>query len=257
MANCPDSLPIPEIGDSVALLHLKLVALEKVVHARKSIAVVTQFAATPVQQRDATKNAVKQMTPNELQWWQAYTENRFQLPNIDWPRDIGIAPTSTKPLRLARRRAEALNYLYKTDQAKPGHSVWFVEKQPEYLPLVKAMARVIGAERHLLGGQCTMNATQMTDLQTINCILSISGRILEANKGYCIPSGIGQAQQVLGSQREQLRTLLRGGEKKRKVSLQLNASTKRQPYAAMANRSGDPACRISSLDSDLAFHSAY
>lgn len=214
-ANCPDSLPIPETGDSVALLCSELIPLERVIRDKKSIAVATKFAAVPLQQRDATKNAVKQMSSAESQCWQAYAEKRFQLPKIDWSCDVGIVPTSTRPLRVARRRAEALNYLYETDQATPGHSVWFVEKQLPYLPLVKAMARVIGAERDLLGGHCTLNATQMADLQTINKILSISGSIIETNKKDVLPPGLGQAQQVLGCQREQLRLLLRGVKAKR------------------------------------------
>lgn len=218
MANRPESLPIPEIGDSIALLNDKMVALGKVVDTRKSIAVVTEFAAVPVQRRDATKNAAKQMTPNELEWWQAYVENRFQLPKIDWSCDVGVAPIASKPLRLARRRAEALNYLYRTDQAEPGHSVRFVQEQPAYLPLLKAMVRVIGAERDLYGGQCTMSALQMADLQIINRILSLSGMILKANKRGSIPTGIGHTQRVLGSQRVQLQLLLRDG-KKRKVPL--------------------------------------
>jgi hypothetical protein len=220
MANCSIMLRVPEIGDSTAILHSKLVALGEAVHAGKSIAVVTKFVAVPLQSMDALKNVIKQMTPSELVWWQAYTENRFQLPKVDWSCDFSVAPTSTKALRMARRRSEALNYLYKTDQARPEHSVWFVEEHSTYLPLVKAMVRVIGAERDLLGGQCTMDATQWADLQTINRILSTSGRILEANKGRFLLPGIGHAQQVLGSRREQLR-LLRGVEgrvRKRKVS---------------------------------------
>ncbi len=69
------------------------------------------------------------------------------------------------------------------------------------------MARVIGAERDLLGGQSSMTAMQWADLQTINKVLSVSGQIVEANKGSALLSEIGRAQQVLGAQREKLRSL--------------------------------------------------
>ncbi len=127
MASIPKSHPIPKRGHSIKLLHSNLATLAKVIQSGESIAVATNFAAVPLQERDATANAVKQMTPNELTYWQAYIENQFELPNINWQSDIREAPTSKEPLRTARRRAEALNYLYKTDQATPGHSVWFVE----------------------------------------------------------------------------------------------------------------------------------
>jgi hypothetical protein len=214
--DCPKSLQIPAIGDSVALLQSKLIALGKAVQAGQSIAVATRFAAVPLQQRNATENAVKQMPPDELEWWQAYNDNRCQLPEINWVCDHDMIPISPRPLRTARRRAEALNYLYKTDQAKPGHSVWFTKNQLIYLPLVKAMARIIGAERDLLGGQCTLSAIQLADLQSLNGILSTSGRILKANRSKIFPSDIGQAQRILGSQREELRSLLEVGRRNEK-----------------------------------------
>lgn len=60
--------------------------------------------------------------------------------------------TSSNPLKVATRRAEALNCLYGTDKAQPDHSVLFTKYELPRLPLVKAMARSIGAERYLVGG---------------------------------------------------------------------------------------------------------
>jgi hypothetical protein len=214
--DCSDSLPIPKMGDSAVLLNSKLTALVEAVLSGQSITLATKFAAVEFQERSATEKAINEMHPREHDWWQAYIGNRCQLPTINWSLDHDTIPTSPKSLRVARRRAEALNYLYKTDQASPGHSVWFTANHPEYLPLVKAMARVIGAERNLLGGQSTLNATQLADLQSINRILSISGQILEDNGRDLLSSEIGKAQRILGAQRESLRSLLRGREMKRK-----------------------------------------
>lgn len=216
--DCSFSLPIPRVGDPAALLHSKLTALAEAVVGGQSIALATKFAAVDIQERNATKNAVNQMSPVEHNCWQAYIENRLQLPSINWSCDHDTIPTSVKPLRKARRRAEALNYLYKTNLAGPGHSVWFMANYPKYLPLVQAMARVIGADRNLLGGQCTMNATQLADLQSINRILSISGQILAENGSDIFSSNIAEAQRILGAEREKLRSLLGGREKKRKES---------------------------------------
>jgi hypothetical protein len=76
-------------------------------------------------------------------------------------------PTSAKPLKTARRRAEALNRLYETDRAHEGHVVWITKNNIGLLHLVQAMARVIGEERNLVGGCGGWSATQLADLQSI------------------------------------------------------------------------------------------
>lgn len=52
-----------------------------------------------------------------------------------------------------------------------------------HLPLIQAVARIIGAERNLLGGQCALNVTQSADLQTADRILSVSSKILKDSGG--------------------------------------------------------------------------
>ncbi|WEW56612.1 hypothetical protein PRK78_002060 [Emydomyces testavorans] len=91
-----------------------------------------------------------------------------------------------------------------------------VYEETVYLWLVKAMARIIGAERHLVGGQYALNATQLADLQTINRILSISTEILKKSRKDPLSAIISSAQRVLGSQREMLRQMLANNGRKRK-----------------------------------------
>lgn len=83
--------------------------------------------------------------------------------------------------RLHVSRAEALNRLYKTDEALPFHPVWFTKHHLVCLPLAKAMARVIGAERDLIGGG-VWTSTQLADLQSINNILTITAQIVKGGK---------------------------------------------------------------------------
>ena len=52
------------------------------------------------------------------------------------------------------------------------------------------MARVIKAKRNFLGRQYALNAIQITDLQLINKILSISGQILGESKHNAISAVI-------------------------------------------------------------------
>ncbi|KAF2191915.1 hypothetical protein K469DRAFT_696005 [Zopfia rhizophila CBS 207.26] len=214
--NYSNGLPIPQRGDSVAVLQRKLTALAEAVCRGQSVALVTNYAASTIQERDTIGKAVAEMPLRELEAWSLYTEGKYPLPKVDWNASRYPAPTSTKPLRIARRRAEALNRLYKTEKAGPGHSVWFTENELVHLPLVKAMARVIGAERNLLGGQCTLNAIQIAELQSINKILSVSSQILGESERTAMSAAISSAQRVLGAQRNMLQDILRSNGRKRK-----------------------------------------
>jgi hypothetical protein len=205
-----DRLPIPEIGDSIDVLQRKLTALAGVVRRGQSIAVATSYAASTIQERDPVKIAVSEMPPLEFEAWDLYAEGKYSMPKIDWDNSRDPVPTSAKPLRTARRRAEALNRLYQTDIADPSHAVWFTKNEAFYLPLVKAMARVIGAERNLLGGQGALDATQIADLQSINEILSVSAQVSHGMARNAASQAIASAQHILGSHRDMLRGI-KGG----------------------------------------------
>jgi hypothetical protein len=85
-----------------------------------------------------------------------------------------------------------------------------------HLPLVKAIARIIGAERDLLGGQSSLNATQIADLQSINEILAMSAQILAESGRNSVSARITTPQRLLASRRDELRRMLRGNTRKRK-----------------------------------------
>lgn len=214
-------LSIPDRNDSIFVLHRKLTALAEAVRRGQSVAYVTNYTASTAQERDTTKKAVAEMPLQERQVWDVYAQGTYKLPKIDWNTSREPAPTSTKPLRVARRRAEALNRLYGSEKADPEPSVWFTKNESAHLPLVKAMARVIGAERNSLGGQCGLNAMQFADLQSINEILSISGRIVEKSGRNPMSAAISAAQQTLGFQRSMLQQTLGGNGKKRKRDSQV------------------------------------
>jgi len=78
------------------------------------------------------------------------------------------------------------------------------------------MARIIGAERNLLGGQNALNATQLADLQTINRILSVSSEISKDSGGDPLSVGILSAKRFLKAERDVLQEMLASHMKKRK-----------------------------------------
>jgi hypothetical protein len=114
----------------------------------------------------------------EHQYWEAFLRGSIRLPDIDWSVNSEDEPTSRKSLKTACRRAEALKRLYETDQARPSHSVWFVKNHIEYLPLVKAMARVIGMERQMgFERGSRADALDLADLHTTRSVISTSLKI--------------------------------------------------------------------------------
>ena len=211
-----DYLQIPQSEDSIADIARKLTALADAVRHGQSISAATKYVASLTQKREPLDSAITEMTGPEYRAWSHFSAGKYPLPEIDWDSCRDSAPTSTKPLRIAHRRAEALNRLYNTEKAGPSHSVWFSKHELVHLPLVKAMARIIGAERNLLGGQNALNATQVADLQTINKILSVSTEILKSSRGKQISTEIASAQRILGSERDTLREKLAGNGRKRK-----------------------------------------
>lgn len=221
--NTPTILPIPRSEDTLPTLRSKLTAIAQVISSGHSIAVATGYAASTHQSPNALRKAVNEMHPLERFAWNAFEEGTIILPAMNWTTNLDPTPTplSPKPLRVARRRAEALNRIYKTNEALPAHVTWFTQNHLGCLPLVKAMARVIGAERDLIGGG-TWTATQLADLQSINSILSVTAQVVKNGngKGWGSKSettrAIAQAQTVLASRRDELRSLIVGRSRKRK-----------------------------------------
>jgi hypothetical protein len=172
-------LPIPHLSDSPNELLSKLIAIADVLRAGKSIAKATAYSAALTQDRNAEKRAVSQMRPQEQESWTTFQDGLWRLLEFDWDNNSLPPPTSAKPLKTARRRAEALNRLYETDRAHEGHVVWITKNKIGLLHLVQAMARVIGEERNLVSGCGGWSPTQLADLQSINRILSISRQICQ------------------------------------------------------------------------------
>ncbi|KAL8671083.1 MAG: hypothetical protein Q9168_004408 [Polycauliona sp. 1 TL-2023] len=196
---------LPQYSDSPATLHAKLTTILSKVTSGQSLAAATSFIATPNIVHDPVTKATQAMDDNQRMQWDAYIANPGLLKPIDWTKDIEPAPTSKRPLQNAKRRAEALNRLYGTDKALPGNAVWFTKNHEHLLPLVKAMARVIGAERDICGGT---HGLAKADLQTINAILKTVGAIAAKKDGTIKGSMLASVQGMLGAERQRLRGLL-------------------------------------------------
>lgn len=130
---------------------------------------------------------------------------KVKLQPIDWTTAIAAAPTSKIPLKKLHRRAEALNRLYHTKGLQPGHEVWYTKNSEFLLPLLKAIERIIGAERDICGG---IEGLVKADLQTINAIVGVVGPIVTKGGNKIDGSLVARVQSVLGAERQRLRALL-------------------------------------------------
>jgi hypothetical protein len=122
------------------------------------------------EKRDATAVARSQMKPHEADAWDHYLRGSIKLPVIDWARNRGQAATGKRSQQ--KRRAEALNRLYNVRCAEVSHAAWIPSNLPALLPLVKAMARVIGAERQYGSRSDIDVVTPLACIQDLNKSIS-------------------------------------------------------------------------------------
>jgi hypothetical protein len=211
-------LSIPQAGDSTAAIHSKLSALAEVIRKGQSISVATNYTAIANDERNPMKTAMAEMRPEEAFAWELFSEGKYPLPDFDWEHDREKEPVSPTPRRNAQCRAEALNRLYHTNKADPGHSVWMMKNKPFLLPLVKAMVRVIAAERDLPVGQNAGSTIQLADIESINKILSMSSQLLSNNRDDPASFEAKVAMRTLSSHRAKLSGLRRRPRRKQSTS---------------------------------------
>jgi len=211
-------LPLPEPGDSIPVLHIKLQALATVVLGKDSVATATGYRAATKQERDPEAAARQEMPPEDLEYWDRWKEGHITLPPIDWSNTLTSAPTSTRPLKIANRRAVALNRLYNTTLATPAHAAWFTSEHARFLPLVKAMARVIGVERDLVGGIDGLTPGQLAEIQSIGKVIAVVANITHGlkEKQYPLLKGIHQDRDILLAGLEVAKKVLPGRKKRKR-----------------------------------------
>ncbi|KAH8802677.1 hypothetical protein F5884DRAFT_802701 [Xylogone sp. PMI_703] len=180
------TINIPSLEDSVPATLANWDAILETVKAGRSIAGATGYSATPHLGKNEKTIAESQMTPQEHQMWTGFNDGRVNLPALDWATNRLSPPTSKGSVKVIPRRVEALNRLYKTNQADAGHIAWIMEKELLLLPLIKAMARVIGAEKDLAGSKECQEG-QLAEIQSINRILYYSAQSHGNERGRNLP----------------------------------------------------------------------
>lgn len=112
---------VPRLDDSVDEVLSKLTVILDAVRVGRSIAETTAYSAALHKEGNAEMIARSQMLPQEYEAWTTFNDGLWRLPELDWDNDQLPPPTSAKSLKVANRRTEALNRLYKTDRAREGN----------------------------------------------------------------------------------------------------------------------------------------
>ena len=212
---------LSEPYDDSSTFLTKLTAIANTINNRDSVAVATEFYVKTEPDRNPEKAAVTEMTVRESEDWKAYLRGTIQLPKMNWEADQEEVPISKKPLKNVRRRAEALNRLYQTDQARPGHSMWFTKRYTKHLPLIKAMTRIIGKERYFANRYGEADTGNLAELQSIRKIISSSTEIPKKFQRVTRfhTKAINTQLQVLVRYKKQLQVLRRESKRRAAASI--------------------------------------
>ena len=210
-------LPLPTLEDSLETFQNTISTLAHLCYNGQNIAAATGYKACPVQERDNEKKVTQEMTPAEHTAYTAWKNGTMSsLPPMDWDKDKAVPPTgdtsnSAKSLKVAKKRAEALNRLYETTRADASHAVFWAQKYTQLLPLVKAVARIVGAEVAATGGNENLNAEEWAELQTLGKIISIGSQYMQKQvKHSTAKKFINGNLQVLIARRQQLQNKVSG-----------------------------------------------
>ncbi|KAK4995417.1 hypothetical protein LTR66_004761 [Elasticomyces elasticus] len=176
-------LPIPEPTKDLVTIAKQLQNLCDATKTGKSLVAITASNPYKVSRSRTALNVdktleekvISEMTPVERLQYDAWKTNPITLPPIDWTQDQLPPPRSNVQLKRYRVRAEALNRLYDTDRATIEHVAWITQNQISMLPLVKAIARIIGAETDARQGY---SPAVLAEVQILNEILAVSGKVV-------------------------------------------------------------------------------
>jgi hypothetical protein len=176
------ALALPTDADTLAVLTTKLSSYLYVLHVKHDLAAATRSTFDEILDHTPEARARHWMTPHELDYFQAWKEGTLQrLPSIDWDNDHGRTPTSKQPMKRALRRAAALNRIYQTDKAQPCHYIFFAEQHSCWLPLVAAIARIIGAETNQKQS-LARTSSRGSQVRTLDKIVQMSRRVLSQSE---------------------------------------------------------------------------
>lgn len=171
-------LSTPQDGDSLEMLASKMEAISQVINANRSIAVATNFKGMAYHSLDPVSIAMQGLTPPEKYTYEAWKADQCTLPHMDWQTMIEPAPTGKDSQRRNKARLEALRIIYSYPEATQENLAYITKHfQDTLLPLVRAVARIQKAKRHLSGNQDALSKEEWAEMQCVRAINTAARRV--------------------------------------------------------------------------------
>ncbi|KAF9893910.1 hypothetical protein FE257_008881 [Aspergillus nanangensis] len=199
-------LPVPEETDTLQETDAKLRDLSKIVEEGHSLALWTGLKLSSPHAHDPTALAKSLMTPQELMCYECCfgpkerhkasgkhptttsttddssshngaTVGTWQPPEFNWTANGMPIPQGRQSMKKFSQRAAAMDLIWAHQGATPENAAWLTFNQPEALPLVKAVTKVMNIKRHFqenrpYSGELTN--MEVAELETIRKINSMA-----------------------------------------------------------------------------------
>ncbi|OJJ42887.1 hypothetical protein ASPZODRAFT_137029 [Penicilliopsis zonata CBS 506.65] len=193
-------LPLLSRTDDLETTASKMVAIATAIENGENIAQRTGFQfCSP--RRDAETIAMSQMKPMELEMyemWRGYnslsshatattptkqTNPPYTPPPFDWEKNRAAIPNGAHSLKTFTQRAEAMDITWNHQGATPEHAAWLTYNLPELLPLVKAVRRVLTAEKQAkLDPLSGLTPSEYAEVRTLQKVGAISNENVRREK---------------------------------------------------------------------------
>lgn len=168
----PLMLPIPNQQDDLEVVARKVQQLAFAVGSGLPLSLLNVTVNEQEEQEARTIEDIgkERMTSHELELYENWREQKLDLPNIDWIANrFTVSPISPKH----RKYARAMDIIWDHEGAVPENFAWLCERKAAYLPLVKAVMKLMAAtERFGDPAIAHLNGREVTEYQTLRAIVS-------------------------------------------------------------------------------------
>lgn len=163
-------LPLPESGDDISTLTIKMEDLSEIVQHQKSIALYTGFKKGDLDMNDAESIARLAMAPDEVADYDNWKRGTA-VPEIDWQTSTKPVTRGPKTLHRFERLARALSSLWNME-LNASNARWLYTKRNDLVPLVVATSKVQTARDYL--GDKGKDELEVAEVQILHRAAAVS-----------------------------------------------------------------------------------
>lgn len=179
----PFRLQLPKAEDDLETTVRKLETLSGVLAAGHSLS-LTAGVASNIHERKAEAFAKERMVDIELAQYEAWKQNKFELPEINWVKNVAsVSPESRKTFT---QRATAIDVIWGQQGTTPENAAWLTTNIPAMLPLVKAVTKLLSARTHLQKHDplAQLSDLDLVELETLQLIRNVADNVMAREREH-------------------------------------------------------------------------